>query len=138
MFLEMMLGRNSFLKSTLNFFLSLGARIQILFPAKKFPDGQFYSDFGSNPSQMDIPQFLLSSDNTGNSTNKACIGLFVKPNDLDNISLETIDCDEKAIVICQMDYNSYTSERGLPAVPCIDPNKRRKRNTGIWHFSVFY
>ena len=112
-------------------FISLGRTVPILFPGKQFPDKLFYDDFESPPLKKDIPPFLLNNDLTQNSTNETCVGVFVHPNNPENITLQTIDCSLKSTVICQMDTNNYISESGLPTVPCIQPMKRRKRSTGI-------
>ena len=111
-------------------FISLDQTNPILFPAKKFPNEEFYDDFDFTPSKKDIPKYLSSNDYTTNSTNETCVGVFVDPNNPENITLQTIDCSLKSIVICQSDYNSYISESGLPTVPCMQPTKRRKRETG--------
>ena len=112
--------------------ISLGRTVPILFPGKQFPDKLFYDDFVSPPLKKDIPPFLLNNDRTQNSTNETCVGVFVHPNNPDNITLQTIDCSLKSIVICQMDINNYISESGLPTVPCIQPMQRRKRQSGIY------
>ena len=101
-----------------------------MFPGKKFPDTLFYDDFDSTPSKKDIPQFLSTNDYTQNSTNETCVGVFVHPNNPDDITLQTIDCSLKSTVVCQLDSINYVSETGLPTVPCIQPTKRRKRDTG--------
>ena len=113
----------------------------ILFPVKKYPNGEFYP-FSNNDINLDgypmgvdpidVPNFLKSKDYTVNSSLPTCVGIFIDIDNFDNVTLQTIDCSSKVFAICEIihGYDEYTSSRGLPTIPCVQQSARKKRESG--------
>ena len=111
----------------------------VLYPAKKYPDGLFYAEVPSTGvldsrkkrnvqlEIIEVPDFL--SDETLNSDNEQCVGVFSDIIDPDSLSLQTIDCNVKSLIFFEQDSYAYTSDSGLPTLPCVSSSKRRKRST---------
>ena len=80
---------------------------------------------------IDIPDFLKSQDYTLNSETPTCVGVFIDPVNVKNVTLQTINCLSKVFAFCEIKhgFDEYTSNRGLPTVPCVQSNARRKRET---------
>ena len=113
----------------------------ILFPAKKYPNGEFYpfSNIGMNKDgyptgedPIEFPNFLKSKDYTVNSSIPTCAGVFSDIDNFDNVTLQTIDCSSKVFAFCEIVHglDEYTSSRGLPTIPCVQENSRKKRESG--------
>ena len=113
----------------------------ILFPAKKYPNGEFYP-FSNNDANTDgypmgvdpieVPNFLKLKDYTVNSSIPTCAGVFIDIHNVDNVTLRTIDCSSKIFAFCEIihGWDEYTSSRGLPTIPCVQENSRKKRESG--------
>ena len=113
----------------------------ILFPAKKYPNGEFYP-FSNNDAYEDgypigvepieAPNFLKSKDYTVNSSTPTCVGIFIDIDNVDNVTLQTIKCSSKVFAFCEIihGFDEYTSSRGLPTIPCVQENSRKKRQSG--------
>ena len=125
-----------------------------MFPAKKHSDGLFYVERPSADSQeknekvvkraasshlieVEKPDFL--TDETSNSVNEQCVGIFADALDSGKMYLRTIDCAVKSLVFFEAPQGSseYISERELPSLPCIQKGryetketKRKKRSPG--------
>ena len=117
-----------------------------MFPAKKYPNGKFFpystndTDLDGYPAGVDpinVPDFLKSSDYTDNSSIPTCVGIFIDTENIDNVTLQTIDCSLKVFAFCELihGFDQYTSSRGLPTIPCSHGRTRKKRenagNEGI-------
>ena len=118
----------------------ISASAPILFPGKKYPNGQFFpfvdqsslqDGYPTNVDPIEIPEFLKANDYTINSSKPTCVGIFIDVDDLNNVTLQTIDCKTRVFAFCEIisGSNGLESSRGLPTVPCIQPNSRKKRQS---------
>ena len=111
-----------------------------MFPGKKYPNEQFFPFVGgssiqdgypTNEDPIQIPEFLKAKDYTTDSNTPTCVGVFIDVDDVNNVTLQTIDCSTRVFAFCEIisRSNGLESSRGLPTVPCVQPNSRKKRQT---------
>ena len=111
-----------------------------MFPGKKYPNGQFFpfvdqsslqDGYPTNADPIEIPEFLKAKDYTIISSTPTCVGIYIDVDDLNNVTLQTIDCSTRVFAFCEIisESNGLESSRGLPTVPCVQPNSRKKRQT---------
>ena len=106
----------------------------------RFPQLEYCSvvvkrfDLDGYPAGVDpinVPDFLKSSDYTVNSSIPTCVGIFIDTENIDNVTLQTIDCSLKVLAFCEIihGFDQYTSSRGLPTIPCLHEHTRKKRES---------
>ena len=98
--------------------------------------------YPTNEDPIEIPDFLKAKDYTIDSSAPTCVGIFIDVNDLNNVTLQTIDCTSRVFAFCEIisKSNELESNRGLPTVPCVQPNSRKKRqsNTNEGNNKLFH
>ena len=141
----------SYGSKTFSSYFHLSASAPILFPGKKYPNGQFFpfvdksslqDGYPTNADPIEIPEFLKTKDYTADSSAPTCVGIYIDVDDLNNVTLQTIDCTSKVFAFCEIisKSNELESSRGLPTVPCVQPNSRKKRqsNTNEGNNKLFH
>lgn len=110
----------------------------VLFPAKKYPNGQFYVEDGSKqPKPIVIPDFL--TDETSSVIQQECLGVFGDSSDPEKLVLQVVNCSEKSLVFFMSNKTEQITNIGLPVLPCYTPpsentqinaTNRKKRSLG--------
>ena len=85
----------------------------------------------SSDELIQIADFL--NDQTSNTSNDNCFGVFANALDFSNISLRPMECSSNALGICEIeaDYDDSIFDTVLPSMPCAPSNFREKRSAGI-------
>ena len=110
----------------------------VLFPAKKYPNGQFYVEDGSEQLKpIAIPDFL--TDETSSVVQQECLGVFGDSSDPEKFVLQVVNCSEKSLVFYTSNKTEQVTNIGLPVLPCYTPPSeniqinapnRKKRSLG--------
>ena len=110
----------------------------VLFPAKKYPDGEFYVEDGSKQLKpITIPDFL--TDETSSVIQQECLGVFGDSTDPAKLVLQVVNCSEKSLVFFTSNKTEQVTNIGLPVLPCYTPpseniqsnaTNRKKRSLG--------
>ena len=111
----------------------------VLFPAKKYPDGQFYAEEENDQQKLiSIPEFLV--DETAPATKEECLGVFADSIDSDKLFLQIVNCSTKSLAYFTTNKTEELTNIGMPVLPCyVPPNettqlnqtRRKKRSSGM-------